>query len=278
MALIVNNSLKAAAPPPVVSVNGVVIPRDTIAQEIQNHPASKPLLAWRSATRALVVRELLLQEAGRIAIVAEPREDEDGRRETDEEALLRQLVELEIVTPEPNEDVCRRYYANNIARFRAPDIYEASHILIAACPEEPEAFADARRLAETLLVKLTARPDLFSELAQIHSCCPSGKQGGNLGQISSGQTTSEFERALFVLAPGETTSAPVPSRYGFHIIRLDRKIEGGVLPYELVAKRIASYLNERVRRLATAQYIARLVSRAQIRGIDIEGAEAHRVN
>jgi peptidyl-prolyl cis-trans isomerase C len=279
MTLIVNRSVGAAdAKPPVVSVNGIVIQRDAIAQEIQNHPAPKPLMAWQAAARALVVRELLLQEASRIGLHPEPEADEAGRRETDQEALLRQLAESEIVTPEPDEDVCRRYYENNTSRFRTPDIYEASHILIAGRADDVEALGAAQGQASALLVQLRDRPDLFAELARLHSACPSGKQGGNLGQISTGQTTPEFERALGALAPGETTKAPVPSRYGFHIIHLDRKIEGCVLPYELVAERIGSYLKERVQRRATAQYIARLVSRAKIAGIEIEGAEAHRVN
>ncbi len=68
------------------------------------------------------------------------------------------------------------------------------------------------------------------------------------------------------------------TRYGLHIIRLDRKIEGRELPFELVAERIAEYLRESVTRRATAQYIARLVSRAEIRGIAMDGAEAHRVS
>ncbi len=278
MALIVDRSVKASAPPSVVSVNGVVIPRDAIAQEIQNHPAPKPLMAWQSATRALVIRELLLQEASRIGVVATPQVDEQGRRETDQEAALRHLLESEIATPDPDDEVCRRYYANNTARFRAPDIYEVCHILISARANDPDAFERAREAAGALLAQLNARPDLFPELAMTHSCCPSGKQGGNLGQISSGQTTPEFERALFALNPGEFSKAPVPSRYGFHIIRLDRKIEGRAVPYELVAEHIASYLKDGVQRRATAQYVARLVSRSEIRGIEIEGAEAHRVN
>jgi peptidyl-prolyl cis-trans isomerase C len=72
--------------------------------------------------------------------------------------------------------------------------------------------------------------------------------------------------------------ALVPTPYGVHIIRLDRKIQGRQLPFELVAERIADYLKESVSRRATAQYIARLVSRAMITGISIEGAEVHRVN
>ena len=37
--------------------------RDVIAREVQHHPAEKPILAWQAAARALVVRELLLQES-----------------------------------------------------------------------------------------------------------------------------------------------------------------------------------------------------------------------
>jgi len=103
-----------------ISVNGVVIPRDAIAREVQHHPASKPVEAWLSAARALVVRELLLQEARRIGLAATPLSDEAGRRETEEDALMRCLIEREIVTPEPDEEACRRYYEQRKRLFRSP--------------------------------------------------------------------------------------------------------------------------------------------------------------
>ena len=68
----------------VVSVNGVVISRAAISRETQNHPASKPIEAWLAAARALVVRELLLQEARRVGIEPMPLQDAEGRRETDD--------------------------------------------------------------------------------------------------------------------------------------------------------------------------------------------------
>jgi len=130
-----------------------------------------------------------------------------------------------------------------------------------------------------VIAQLRAHPEQFGELARLHSACPSAAQGGNLGQIGPGQTTAEFECALFALAAGAITKEPVATRYGLHVIRLDRKIEGRDLPFELVAGRIADYLREAVSRRAGAQYIARLMSRAQITGIACEGAaEAHRVN
>ena len=129
-----------------------------------------------------------------------------------------------------------------------------------------------------MLAAVSERPESFAQIAQAYSRCPSAAQGGNLGQITCGQTTPEFEQALMALTPGELCAEPVATRYGFHIIRLDRKHEGRTLPYEAVAGRIADYLRESVRRRADAQYIARLVSAARIEGIDLAGAEALRVH
>jgi peptidyl-prolyl cis-trans isomerase C len=264
--------------PAVISVNGAVVARAAIAREAQHHPASKPIAAWLAAARALALRELLLQEARRLGIVAQPATDAHGRRETEEEALIRTLVEREVTVPEADEPACRRYYEQNRRRFRSADIYEASHILFAARADDRAAFARARREAEIVLAALKADPQRFAELAGAHSACTSARQGGNLGQITAGQTTPEFEQALRALAPGALGDAPIATRYGFHLIRLDRKIDGAPLPFEWVRERVAAYLDERTRRTATAQYIARLVSRAEITGIELAGADAHNVH
>lgn len=267
-----------AGKPAAVSVNGIAIACDAIVREMQHHPAPKPIAAWQQAARALVIRELLLQRARAIDLKPEPIGDEAGRRETDEEALMRGVVEREVTVPEPDDETCRRYYDRNGARFRSPDIYEAAHILFAALPTDREAYARAQADAEGVLAALNERPESFAAMTQAYSRCPSAAQGGNLGQITAGQTTPEFEQALMALSPGDLCAAPVATRYGFHIIRLDRKHDGRVLPYEIVADRIADYLRESVRRRADAQYIARLVTAAKVEGIDVAGADALRVH
>ena len=265
-------------PPVAVSVNGVSIGRDAIVREMQHHPAEIPIAAWQQAARALVIRELLLQRARQLGVTPEPISDHDGRRETDDEAVMRALIEREVKVPEPDDETCRCYYARNQGRFRLPDIFEASHILFAALPADREAYAHARADAAAVLATLMDNPDSFATLARAYSCCPSAAQGGNLGQITAEQTTPEFEQALLALRPGELRAEPVVTRYGFHIIRLDRKHDGRPLPYEAVAGRIADYLRESVRRRADTQYIARLITAAQIEGIDLAGADALRVH
>ncbi len=174
-----------AARPRTVSVNGIVIPREDIARETQNHPAGKPIEAWQAAARALTVRELLLQEARRLGVPPVPRADDMGRRETDDEAMMRALVEQEVRTPEPDDETCKHYYESNRSRFRSPDLYEVSHILIPLGANGDR--LSARVKAYGLLEAMCGEQGCFATLARLHSACPSREQGGNLGQIGPGK-------------------------------------------------------------------------------------------
>ena len=269
---------RSARAPTIVSVNGTVIPASAITREIQYHPASSPAESWRKAAEALVLRELLLQEARGRGIDAEPLTDGKGRRETEEEALIRALVEYAVHVPTPTEAELRRYYQVNSAKFQAPEIVEARHILIAARADDQPTFEAALEKAQALAAALAADPSRFGELARAHSDCASSGEGGFLGQLTAEETTPEFAAAIAELREGETTLRPVETRYGFHLIRLERRIQARTLPFESVASKIAEYFTERARRTATAQYMARLVSRAEIAGIAIAGADAQRVH
>ena len=266
------HSAIASVPRPLVLVNGTVIPHDLISQETQNHPAQTPVAAWTAAARALVVRELLLQRAKALCLEIEPQVDPRGRRETGEEALLRAVIDHEVQLPDADEATCQRYYEQNQARFRSAEILEASHILIAARRDDDAAYQTARQKAHDLHAAIQDRRSEFSSIARRHSECPSRLNGGSLGQITEGDTVPEFEDALGTLAPGQLCAAPVASRYGFHIIRLDRRIGSRMVPFEAVKDRIADYLQDRVRRHALAQYAQILLDGADVQGIEMQAA------
>lgn len=253
----------------VVSVNGVVIARETIAGETQHHPAATPVEAWRAAARALVIRQLLIDEARHLGIEPAPAVDREGRCETDEEALIRQLIETHVKTPILDEASCRRYYEQNWKRFRSADLFEAEHILFAAPASDWSARERAKSEATAMIAVLRVEPHRFADLAKAHSACPSGQQGGNLGQLTRGSTTTEFDEALAALAPGEMTIEPVETRFGFHVIRLRQRIDGRELPFGVVRERIAAYLALSVERRALAQYVSILAAAAEVRGIDL---------
>jgi peptidyl-prolyl cis-trans isomerase C len=220
----------------------------------------------------------LLQEAARLNIRDAPCTDAAGRRETSEDARIRSLIEQEVTTPHPDPASCRRYFDNNRRRFRTPDRFACAHILFAASADEPQAYAAARRAAEAVIAQLRRAPERFAELARAHSVCPSAPHGGILGEISADQVTPEFQQALEQLAPGAMTMEPIPERYGFHIIWLDRRVAGSELPFAAVVDRIAEYLTKSVEQRAFAQYIARLAAHATLEGITLADAETLRVH
>lgn len=254
-----------------VTVNDTAIPAAAIAREAQNHEAESPDAAWEHAARALIIRELLLQRARALGLAAEPLV-QDGARETDEEAMIRVLLEREVRTPTADDSVCRRYYDKHRARFRTPDLFEPAHILFKARRDDAAAYAKAIEQAEAVLAELAHCPDRFDDFARNLSDCPSAKEGGRLGQIVPGETTSEFETFLLAMECGEICPTPVRARYGVHVLRLERKAPGQPLPFEAVRNRIAAYLEESAWRRAVAQYIALLAGQARIIGFDLPAA------
>ena len=210
---------------PIVSVNEVLITPEAMAQELQYHPAESREEAVFLAARALVIRELLQQRITELGVSLEI-----GAGENEEEAATRLLLEREVKVPQCDEESSLRYYENNRGRFHSAPLLAVRHILLECAPDDAEARGIAHDQADVLLQRLKDFPGSFAELALKYSACPSKEQGGSLGQISKGQTVPELERQLFTLAPG-LAGKPLESRYGWHVISVDQRIEGQPLPY-----------------------------------------------
>jgi peptidyl-prolyl cis-trans isomerase C len=256
----------ANAPP--VFVNGVAIPEAAIAQEAQNHDAASGPEARAAAARALVIRELLLQRANALGLTPAPMRDGQGREETADEALVRQVLELESTPTEPSEQECRRVYDASAAAFIAPELYEASHILFAP---EGDGFADwvAAHRSAVAAIEAIAAGERFADLARMHSACPTAGQDGSLGQLQRGDLAESLERALLRLEPGQVGAAPVRTRHGWHVFRLDRREPERRLPFELVEPYIRESLRARAWAAASARYVADLAAAADLEGLSL---------
>ena len=260
----------APASPPMpafapVRVNGREIDPGAIEREMQHHPAPDGEAAWRAAARALVVRELLLAEAMRRGLAAQPAEGE-----TEDEALIGPLLEAAIAPEVPSEAEYRRFYNANRARFRTASLFEASHILIEPDGEGDAAWARAGIEARRILRIVRDDPARFAETAREISTCPSAQQDGALGQVRLADIAPELATALAGLAPGTTFRDPVRSRFGWHVVHLARRIEGEILPFEAARDRIAEMFGARAWSQAAARFVAGLAARADIEGITLE--------
>lgn len=62
----------------------------------------------------------------------------------------------------------------------------------------------------------------FASIAKEFSSCPSGKQGGDLGEFSPGMMVKEFDEVVFS-ADVNTVQGPVRTQFGYHLIEVTNR-------------------------------------------------------
>ena len=156
---------------------------------------------------------------------------------------------------EPREEDIQDYYEENIAKYRIEERFKASHILFKVEPESAgesatdekkltEAEEAAKKKADEVLKKIKAGAD-FGEMAKEHSDDKaSGNTGGDLGQFPRGVLVSAFEKALDNMKVGDISDEPVLTSFGYHIIRLDEKIEDRIQPLSEVKEPVVEALKK----------------------------------
>ena len=83
----------------------------------------------------------------------------------------------------------------------------ARHILVKT---EAEAAALKKRIAAG---------EAFDLLAKKHSTCPSGKKGGDLGEVRPGQMVRAVDQVIFK-KPVREVHGPLKSQFGYHLIQV----------------------------------------------------------
>ena len=116
------------------------------------------------------------------------------------------------------DDEVKKAYQAQADRYKQPETRRASHILIMAAKDAPDAAAKAK--AESLLAQLKKAPGDFEKLARENSQDPgSAAKGGDLDWFGRGMMVKPFEDAAFGLKEGQVSEL-VRSDFGFHIIKL----------------------------------------------------------
>lgn len=156
----------------------------------------------------LINKRLFLLDAQRNLYEREPAFKEQLQA-VKEEMLTSYAVQKAVERVRVTEEEVKKYYEENKDKFVSGTNYNASHILV-----------DSEDKANELLGQINAGEITFEDAARQFSTCPSGKQGGELGDFTSGQMVPEFENACAAMEPGQT-AGPVKTQFGYHIIRLD---------------------------------------------------------
>lgn len=240
-----------------IIVNGVELTDTDLERELPAHADTAD--AHQAALTAAVLRRVLLDEAARLHIASDK----------GDEAVIEALLDHQLAeTLAPTHEECERHYLADMERWRVNERARVSHILFQVT-ERVDLVALRQRAQQTLDNLLLAADDLelrFVDAARTLSNCPSGVDGGALGEIGRGDTVAEFERAVFAAPAGTLCPALVETEFGFHIVRIHEKAPGKVLPFEQVERRIRDAMTQALRDLAERRYVTDAVGRANIQG------------
>ncbi len=164
--------------------------------------------------------KLMLLDAKKNLIEAEPAFKAELARMKDR-LLVGYAVEKLISTVIVSDKETEEYYNENKEQFKSPETVNASHILV-----------DSEEMALKILSEIKEGKKSFEDAAREYSSCPSGKEGGCLGDFGRGQMVPEFDTAVFSMNVGEITDLPVKTQFGFHLIKLNTKNESAVPAFE----------------------------------------------
>ena len=64
----------------------------------------------------------------------------------------------------------------------------------------------------------------FADVAKEHSTCPSGRNGGDLGEFGPGQMVKEFDEVVFS-GDLNTVHGPVKTQFGYHLLEITSRTE-----------------------------------------------------
>ena len=163
------------------------------------------------------------------------------------------------------EEEAKKFYDDNPDYFKSEESVTARHILIKTdgitdVTELGKKRAEVDKIRERLVGE---NAEDFAVVAEEVSEGPSGPQGGNLGEFGRGQMVPEFDKAVFELEPGDI-SEPVKTQFGFHLIKVDAKNDGGVTPFAEAQPKIMEFLGSKKKNDAVRAYVEELKNGAKI--------------
>lgn len=181
--------------------------------------------------------------------------DENGLRDELKNELLYQKIQEKATAGISVSDAdVKQYYEKNKSTYLQPGGIEIYHILVKTENE-----------ANDILMKLKGGGD-FAQLAKQYSLDSSKNNGGDLGIVNENTNfVPEFKTAALKLKPGEITSSPVKSQFGYHIIKAGDRKPAYQKSYEEVKNEIKAQLEKDKKDAAFNKYLSNLKSKAKIK-------------
>jgi len=218
----------------IADVNGTTITTGDFTRELKNLPDYLKAMADTPQGRkemldTMVIRELILQQASKDGVDKGP-EIEEKLQELKKRLIVESFLKKKVETEAQISDAdLKKFYEQNVDKFKAGEQTKASHILVKTEKEANDILAQIKAGAK------------FEDLAKKSSVDSSAAKGGDLGWFGKGTMVPAFEKAVQALKEGQI-SGVVKSDFGYHIIKLTGKRAAGVRPFDEVKDQIKGAL------------------------------------
>ena len=158
---------------------------------------------------------------------------------------------------QPDEAALAKHYAENIARYTEPARLTFVHLYFSREKRGPDAEAAAR----AALLELARRPEAAAEIGD-PTLLPEEVRGASTIDVDA-QFGREFTAAIARLPAGEW-QGPVPSSYGFHLVRVTEHVQGRELGLAAAREAVLRDFQEERRREANHELLEKLKGRYRI--------------
>jgi len=198
----------AASTPAVAVVDGVPISRDAYQDYLKGLLRGKPESEVTAEEKDKVLDQMINMQL--IAAQA----DKDGLEKDPDVATRLALVRTQILADASAQKYVKSHEPSDQELHAAYDAatdkteYRASHILV-----------PTKEKADQVLKKLKGGAK-FEDVAKAESTDNSKANGGDLGWFTTARMVKPFGDAVKTLKVGETTTDPVQTQYGWHVIKL----------------------------------------------------------
>lgn len=181
--------------------------------------------------------------------------------------LMRDKLTEELVMPDFTP-LAREQYQADRKKFVAPEQVQAGHILLTFTDEAEK--AEQLALLESLRAEIAAGKTGFADAAKAHSADKgSAENGGNLGTFGRGQMVKPFEDAVFALTKEGELSPVVETRFGLHLIRLDKKLPERQLSFDDVKEQLIAQIRNNYMQTSIAESERAIIDK-YTSGIDMQ--------
>jgi peptidyl-prolyl cis-trans isomerase C len=207
-----------------IKTSEVEIAAEDIALQLGDLPAK---LRYPFLIEYLVERHLLAQAAVKQG-VAET-EEYKQRLAFYQAKALRDAYFNSTIKPSVTDEEVKAAYEKEASKVKVSERVRARHILV-----------QTEKEAKDVLARLN-KGEKFEDIAKQVSLDGSKDYGGDLGYFSAEEMVPEFSKAAFALKIGDI-SGPVKTDYGWHVIKLEDRKQGGAQPFDQVKAGIKAVL------------------------------------